>query len=411
MILTRLLDKYENSRHLVEPGASNRRVMLRVDRGELPEYRYETAEIRDRFNLCARELTKEKLVELEWVPGRPVLSAVILNLNQIDRAYQVARRTHPVQAAAEIRALIQNMLSDVKTAWIQAWRDDTCQEIQRTLRCPPIGKQGSSYTRDVLRMLVCYDKLDGAAATMRAFSTLCFQNSKRFEREFQNEFLRIAARFHPELAEISSQEALGPREKLAFLGIYTRPELYLLSGHLSVVMKSGTIDLSPLFPHGFALPSSAVDEIISFDFQAINRITFIENMTNYDEYLHTEASPEELIIYHGGFLSPKKRQLLQKIASSMPCQIEVRLWADIDLGGFQMFTRLKEIFPNLKPMRMSAKDVSDHAAFGLARERTYLERLQTALGQQEFPFFEDAIRMILYHGITIEQEVFLMNSE
>lgn len=38
VILNRLLDKYENSKHLSEPGTSTRRVMLRVGKKELPEY-------------------------------------------------------------------------------------------------------------------------------------------------------------------------------------------------------------------------------------------------------------------------------------------------------------------------------------------------------------------------------------
>ncbi len=58
MILNRLLDKYENSRHLSEPGASTRRVMLRVEKKELPGYLYEDAAIRDSYNEAALELEK-----------------------------------------------------------------------------------------------------------------------------------------------------------------------------------------------------------------------------------------------------------------------------------------------------------------------------------------------------------------
>ena len=43
VILSRLLDKFENSKHLSDPGTSHRRVMLRVEKKELPEYRYEDA--------------------------------------------------------------------------------------------------------------------------------------------------------------------------------------------------------------------------------------------------------------------------------------------------------------------------------------------------------------------------------
>ena len=37
VILSRLLDKFENSKHLSDPGTSHRRVMLRVEKKELPE--------------------------------------------------------------------------------------------------------------------------------------------------------------------------------------------------------------------------------------------------------------------------------------------------------------------------------------------------------------------------------------
>ena len=46
IILNRLLDKYENSKHLSEPGTSLRRVMLRVVKKEFPEYDYEDAATR-----------------------------------------------------------------------------------------------------------------------------------------------------------------------------------------------------------------------------------------------------------------------------------------------------------------------------------------------------------------------------
>ena len=47
VILNRLLDKFENSKHLSEPNTSRRRVMLRIDKRELPEYQYEDAADRD----------------------------------------------------------------------------------------------------------------------------------------------------------------------------------------------------------------------------------------------------------------------------------------------------------------------------------------------------------------------------
>ena len=84
IILSRLLDKFENSKHLSDPGTSHRRVMLRVDKKELPEYRYEDATTRDAYNEAARMLEAKQLVQLEWVKGRPLLSTVVLNLEGLD---------------------------------------------------------------------------------------------------------------------------------------------------------------------------------------------------------------------------------------------------------------------------------------------------------------------------------------
>ena len=83
IILNRLLNKYENSKHLLNPGTSLRRVMLKVEKKDFPEYIYEDAVIRDAYNEAALKLEKEHLVQLEWVKGRPVLSAIVLRLDQI----------------------------------------------------------------------------------------------------------------------------------------------------------------------------------------------------------------------------------------------------------------------------------------------------------------------------------------
>ena len=122
IILFHLLDKYEKSKHLLEPGVSNRRVMLRMDKKELPEYQYQEAETRDAFNRAAEELERDGLIGVEWVKGRPVLSAVILNLAQVDRCYQTTGRVHPRQQAQLVAGMIQAALVQTETPWIAAWR-------------------------------------------------------------------------------------------------------------------------------------------------------------------------------------------------------------------------------------------------------------------------------------------------
>ena len=191
---------------------------------------------------------------------------------------------------------------------------------------------------------------------------------------------------------------MGVRDQLAFLGIYARPELYELSGNFVIQTKAGSLDFFAAAPLGMALPSTMVDSIIAIDIKNIRKVIFIENKTNYDEYLISQWRPEEMVIYHGGFLSPQKRKLFAAISAWIPNDAERFFWADIDLGGFQMFTQLQHLIPRLSPLRMSKDQVEQYRQSGLVRNSSYLLRLEEALKKQEYPLFSDAIEKILESG-------------
>ncbi len=407
IILSRLLDKYERSRHLLKPGTSNRRVMLRVEKKELPEYRYQEAAVRDAFNQAARALEREGFISVEWIKGRPVLSAVILRLDAVGRCYQLTGRVHPREQAERVAEAVQNALAHVETPWITAWRDDVCTRARSTYAIPQFCRKDAGLLPKLLIAMAQYDALRGEPVTMRVFSGRCFQNSKTFEREVREIFLHIAETYHAGLAEACEHTEMGVRDQLAFLGIYARPELYELSGRITLVTPAGTVNVGGAYPYGIAIPSTAVDTITDINLNDVHRVIFLENKTNYDEFLLSESDLSTLAIYHGGFLSPQKRKLFAKIAEALPENAQVFFWADIDLGGFQMFSHLQALFPGLLPLRMDGAAVATHWRSGLPRSKKYLDRLRLALENREYPLFDDAIRKILEYGVTIEQETLL----
>ena len=407
IILNHLLEKYEKSKHLLEPGSSNRRVMLRVEKKELPEYRYQEAAVRDTFNRTAEKLEWDGLIYLEWVKGRPVLSAVILNLVSVEQCYLISGRVHPKKQAELVAKMVRAALDHVETPWVAAWRDEVCAKAGSAYSVPHFCKKDTVFLSELLSALVQYDALRGQPVTMRAFSSRCYHDSKYFEHNIRDTFLSIARSCHRELADACERDDMGVRDQMACLGIYARPELYELSGKCVLTTELGSIHVDAAWPFGLALPSTAVNSIRSIDLGDIRRVVFIENKTNYDEFLLTELDTDTLAVYHGGFLSPQKRKLFSKIKDSIPDDTLIYFWADIDLGGFQMFSHLQGIIPDLKPLRMSGEEVATHWQNGLSRSEKYLERLEQALKNQEFPLFDDAIRKILDYGATIEQEIFL----
>lgn len=409
IIISRLLDKYENSKHLTDPGSSNRRVMLRIGPGkkDFPEYSYEDATIRDNYNDAAQTLEKDGLVFCEWVKGRPVLSTVVLNIEKVMDAYRLVSRDHPNAFAAKVAALLETRLAFVSTNWISSWKNAVCCEARQEFRTPSFIKKDLAILDDLLTALCEFDKLCGESITMRAFSSRCYHDTKYFERNIRDYFLGIAKKYNPGLCEICEQESLGVRDQLAYLGIYARPEHYELAGNIVVQTKYGVIDLCAAGQYGLAFPSTVVDQITSIDLGEIHKVTFIENKTNYDEYIISELQSDELAVYHGGFLSPQKRKLFATLNIAMSKDCEVFFWADIDLGGFQMYAHLKEIVSSVKPMRMSAQDVIMYHHQGLVRSTEYLQHLQDSCFNQDGSPFCGCIQKIVEYGVTIEQEALL----
>lgn len=405
IILNRLLDKYENSKHLLAPGTSTRRVMLRVEKKDLPEYIFEDAEIRDAYNEAALDLEKQHLVQLAWVKDRPVLLTIVLRLDQIMQCYASADRVHPKVRASQVVQLIDSSLKDITVPWIVAWKKDVCQLATEWLKIPAFCKTDDTLLQNLLHSFCGYSALS-SSITMRAFSSRCFSDTKCFERNVRDLFLQIAVKYDADLALLCVENELGKREQLACLGIYARPELYELAGNCQIRTDRGIIYVGAA-PYGLALPSTLIDFIIAIDLTSIQCITFIENKTNYDEYVISEKQPDELVIYHGGFLSPQKRRLIALIARAVSENIKIQFWADIDVGGFRMFSNLQGLIPDVLPMRMSGEYVDKYHEHGLVRSEEYLFELEKDLNTGRYSLFKDAVRKILSYGVTIEQEAFL----
>ena len=385
--------------------------MLRIDRrnSDFPEYDYETASVRDAYNAAAIELEKSDLVSLEWAPNKKVISVISLNLEKVMTAYAIAGRTHPKEKAEKVIEILETGLDGELPQWITSWKNGIIESAKNSFRIPGYCKDGLAFFRDLIKVFAEYSDLKGEVITERGFSIRCFHDSKKFEREISDEFLRAARQNDPDLSSLCEEpeHPLGKKDQLAYLGIYARPELIELSGKCTVLTSSGLLPLSPLYPYGIALPGTVTESITGIDLGDVNKILFIENKTNYDEYLTSEMAQNELVLYHGGFLSPQKRRFLSNLLGRVPDSVPLYFWADIDLGGFKMFMSLKRLFPRLLPMRMSSEDVEKYRWFGLARKSDYFDSLKALLNDDEYAVFKDSIQELLKYGVTIEQEVFL----
>ena len=409
IILNLLLDKYEQSLHFREPGRSNRRVLIKTSENGIPEYDYQNAATRDAFNTAINNLVQKDVVHVEWLPGRKqlVFKEIWLNLRCLEQAYMLAGRQSLHSQIDEYCALLEASNKRVNIPWIKAFLASQVDKLRNTTRFPGLFKKGPAHLLDALQALEQYDQLEGDGMTMRTFSIVCYHDSKFFEKNIRDDFLAIAREYHQSLAELLVDQELSERDQLDYLGIYAHPEIYEFAGPISIETEEGLCDCSPFSRYGCAMLSTVVHGIRKLHMDNIDRIMLIENKTNYEVYIERARCQNELVIYHGGFLSPQKKKLLRQIFSDCPERAEVFFWADIDLGGFKMFAQLKNLTPNLVPWKMGAVDVDRYFVLGQKRNERYMKELESFLLLQDNTLFSDSIHALLHYNITIEQEVML----
>lgn len=409
-ILNLLLDRYERSGHCLPGKRSNRRVVLSLSRGEYPPYR-ENDPRTPEINAAVERLTAERLVTSAWRKGYEgwLLDKVFLNLDSLPQIYTRTGRTSIADTADLLCQLLRQAKAQIQTPWKLRFLDEELSRIEKNLRPSRLLSGAMEQVKGILTVLQYTEE---GPELMRVISVNCFHDSKYLERNLLLSLSSIVRAYDPELANYrtADEELLSQSAALAQLGILTYPEIFEFCGSVQLFFAQSTLDTSP-FPKGFCLQSENLDGLLKIGLDDIHTVLFVENRTNYRHILLRGVPAHQLVILHGGFYSPTRRQLFKLLSSGLTASAKVAFWGDIDLGGFLMFTRLKQfVFPALEPYRMGLEDYCAYRNSGSARSAAYLASLQKHMEQGAFdPVFTPVARAILEDGRTIEQEIMLSN--
>ena len=413
IILRTLLETYHRSKSFCGRKESNRRILLHFNKKEFPDYDYTDAEIKRRFNEAVKRLQGEGIISVSWhqeYGEGVVVKEVWLNLIDGDvspKAYEIAGMEPLSDKISLILGLIQDTKAICPIEWIECFLQTSYDAINTKRKLTDFWKNEITIIRDVLHVFTLLPQ-SSEEITERAFSLKCFNDSKYFEKNIEKYILSIAKKYEPRIKEwMDAGEELGEREVLAQLGILKRNEIYEFCGDIQLCLENNVCDCSG-FKRGAAISSDAVDDILSVNLMNNERILFIENKTNYEEYIKKYRKERELVIYHGGFYSPQKAKFFSLLKNDMDKQqISCMFWADIDLGGFLMFDRLKRLLPDLQPYKMFASDYNKYKDGGLTHSESYFKKLLEIKNQERFSIFLEVIELILSNERTIEQEIML----
>ena len=272
-----------------------------------------------------------------------------------------------------------------------------------------VWSKEQQFISDLLSALGFIYTLNGQSITMRLASIRLYADSKRFEKDIMKPVVSIAKKYDPVISE-TDVEKLSEREILSHLGIIKMPEIFEFCGNLKIFLTNGIVDFSPI-KSGACISSDCLNEINHIELINVERVIFIENKTNYSEYCLNSRDENELVIYHGGLYSHCRGKFFELISRAISSE-KVYYWGDIDMGGFNMFVRLKNnIFPTLEPFNMDAACFEKYREQGLARSDNYIQKLLKLKEDHQYQNFYDVIDLIAKHGVTVEQEIFIDNCD
>lgn len=402
-ILHQLLDRYERSAHYHNPGRSHRAVLLRFDRPSFPDYWDDTgAETRHLIHLAVERLAAAGLVAVHRdhrLPGQPV-ARVDLVLERVEEAYRQADRTP--------RRHLEDQLATTAAHWqgkLPAWAEPFLQDIASALAAGQPLPAGLGPGDDRLLADICHAlaAAPGPEAPLprRVFSLRTFGDSKRFEREVEGQFVRVARAYLP-------GAPAERRELLAELGIVENPDFLFLWGPLTLGwgppapgMPAGVLDLGAVgTPLG--IPAAAVDSARMLSVKAARLIT-VENLTSFHQLVQA-APPNTIAVYLGGYHNRLRHRFLRRLRE-FDANLIFLHWGDIDLGGFRIFRYLREgSGVPLAPWHMDAATLRRHLHLAAPFDAAYARQLQDMLSDEGYADFHDVIRLMLAEGKRLEQE-------
>lgn len=421
ILLRSLLDKYEKSAHYRETSQSGRRVLLKLGSRsrDLTDYDIENSDARERIHQAVFSLKKEGLIDYSWEKFETgnILSEVWLILGRVDDAYRrsgrIPRKEQVLWTADRIHEQFgASGKASVPDNWIAGTLLAAEEKIRRTYELPSYLSDDQEITADFLKCMEALARPEAAAVSLRVMSLSLFHDSKRLEKDLLSRVKTFTRRNHPDFSSIPPEESLSEEELLGALNIYRNPEIYEFCGPIGITLRTSgsrdmTIDFSA-FEKGGALHSSNVSGIVRVNGERIHTVLFIENRTNYEEYITNKRDPAELVIYHGGFHNPSKSAFFRKLLTGVGPEVPVRHWGDIDLGGMRIFLQIrKDIAPNLIPQHMDLGTLLEMRDYAVPFGTEYGKMLLSARKEIEFEIFYDLIDGMLENRIRLEQEAFL----
>lgn len=302
------------------------KVTLRFSRESMPAYA--SIETHAEKESCHGELMlaeREGAITIEW-DRRAGEKNQIQRIGLADRAalarfLGVVPRWQAVSRAAELFAPREKEFP-VLTKVLELWRIGA--KVRST------GPEDASAWGEAASV-VSHCRLQVAAdVPIRRLSARLTGDSKRIEQ--------LAAFIDVLVQGDAAATARDPEEIFNEIGLVKFPPTLLIAGAIQVVIDGRNIAVDTAY---LGFPPSAIT-----GFSSLSEVAYlltVENLTTFHEMVgKRHEAPETILLYTGGMPSPSWKRIYRLLMESLPLNVRVFHWGDIDAGGFRIADHLAD---------------------------------------------------------------------
>lgn len=391
MILSQLIDQYENS--LVSKGGTQRAMKqrVRISKKNFPKYfANDGYHFKTQLNDELFVMKKRGWVEVEYDDDYEIISQVTLLYDHLDDIYrELKRQSRQNQEQMYLKLIEKHLHNDILKPYLIDLKERIEQyQAYKSLVYPDLKKTESLFTA----LYAVLNQKEEIAE--RVFSSRVLSDSKLFA-ELKPKITSILRQYYYADPEMNSDELM------AEYNILRNPMHIHLKGKATLRVGRTIIYLED-FQDGFALSSADLSKLEILELP-VQRIVTIENLTSF----YTAELTNTLCIYLGGFHNTLRRKLLMLLAryTSVPFYH----FGDIDAGGIRIFYHLCEKTQiAFQSVCMDVHTLNQFASQCVELTQEDHRRLTDLLNQ---PMFQDTIEWMLMHNKKLEQEHITITDE
>jgi hypothetical protein len=141
----------------------------------------------------------------------------------------------------------------------------------------------------------------------------------------------------------------------------------------------------------------------------VNRVVCVENLSSFYELIRYEGQGLAALCLWGN-PAPAVRHLLARLVETLPAEIGLQVWADLDYGGLNIVAQLRKmISPRFIPYNMDAATLDAHIRWARPLSENDYQLLSRMQNNPALDDLKPIIAHMLERGLKLEQEAVQLN--